>query len=50
MKIMKCMKDQALARPKGETKNEVTQKNQAGPNNGSKGCNKHKWGQGKPGL
>jgi len=33
--------------PKGETKSGVTHKNQVSSNNGSKGCNKRKWGQGK---
>jgi hypothetical protein len=47
MKMMECIKDEALARPEGETRSGVTQKIQAGPNNGNKGRNKHKWGQGK---
>jgi hypothetical protein len=50
MKIVECMKDEAPTCPKGEIGSMVTQKNQAGPSNGNKGCNKHKWGQGKPRL
>ncbi len=43
------MEDEILACSKGKTGNKVIQKNQANPNNESKSCNKHKWGQGKPG-
>jgi hypothetical protein len=48
MKMVQCMEDEALACPKGEIRSEVTQKKQVNPSNGSKGHNKHKWGQGKP--
>jgi hypothetical protein len=40
MKMVECMEDEALACPKGETINGVTQKNQIGPSCGSKGRNK----------
>jgi len=40
MKMVECMEDEVLARPKGETKIKVTQKNQANPSHGNKGCNK----------
>lgn len=43
------MKDEGLLWPKGEIGNEVTQKQHAGPRSGSKGQNKHKWGQDKSG-
>ncbi len=47
MKMMECMQDEVLARPKGETGSEIIHKNQASPSNGNKACNKCKWGQGK---
>jgi hypothetical protein len=47
MKMVECMEDEARAHPKGETRSKVTQKNQVSPNSENKGCNKHKWGQGK---
>ncbi len=45
--MVECTKDEGPLCPKGETKSGVTHKNQVGPNNGNKGCNKYKWGQGK---
>jgi len=41
------MEDEISTDPKGESGSEIIQKNQSSPRNGSKGCNKHKWGQGK---
>ncbi len=49
MKIVECMEDEVPTHPNGETRSEVTQKNQAGPSSKSKGRNKWKWGQGKLG-
>jgi hypothetical protein len=49
MKMMECIEDEVPTHPKGETRKSVTQKNQVNPSNGNKGCNKHKWNQGKPG-
>jgi len=45
--MVECMEDEGPTYPKGEIRNKVTQKNQTNPSNGSKGCNKRKWGQGK---
>ncbi len=42
--------DESPLCPKGETKSGATHKNQVSSNNGSKGCNKRKWGQGKSRL
>ncbi len=50
MKMVECMQDETPTQPKGETGSKVIQKNQTGPRNESKGCNKWKWGQGKLGL
>jgi len=50
MKMVECIRDGVFACPKGEIGSEMTQNNQANLNNESKGCNKHKWGQGKLGL
>jgi hypothetical protein len=50
MKMVECMEDEGPARPWGETGSKVTHKNQVGPSSGSKGCNKHKWGQGSLGF
>ncbi len=47
--MVECIRDEVFACPKGEIGSEVTQKNQANLNNESKGCNNHKWGQGKLG-
>jgi hypothetical protein len=47
MKMVECMEEEALICPKGETNNEITQKNQANSSSGSKGRNKCKWGQRK---
>jgi hypothetical protein len=49
MKMVECMEDKGPPCPKGEIGSGVTQKNQVGLSNGSKGCNKRKWGQGKLG-
>jgi hypothetical protein len=49
MKMVECMEDETFTCPKGEIESEVTQKNQTGPSNGIKGCNKWKWSQGKLG-
>jgi len=43
MKMVECMEDEVPARPKGETKTKVTQKNQTNPSHGNKGHNKCKW-------
>jgi hypothetical protein len=48
MKMAECMEDEGLPCPKGETTNGITLKNQIDLSSGSKGYNKHKWGQGKP--
>jgi hypothetical protein len=50
MKMMECIEDEVPTHPKGETRNKVIEKNQVDPSNGSKGCSKHKWNQGKLGL
>jgi len=42
------MEDDGLPHRQGETKSKVTHTNNVGPNNGNKGQNKQKWGQGKP--
>ncbi len=44
---MECMEDEISTHPKGESGSEIIQNNQSSPRNGNKGCNKHKWGQGK---
>jgi hypothetical protein len=44
MKMVECVEDETPTCPKGEIGSGVTQKNQADPNNGSKGRTKRKWG------
>jgi len=47
MKMAGCMEDEGLPHPKGETTSGITLKNQVDLRIGSKGYNKHKWGQRK---
>jgi hypothetical protein len=50
MKMMDCIEDEVHTHPKVEIRSKITIKNQVGPSTGNKGCNKHKWNQGKPRL
>jgi hypothetical protein len=49
MKLVECMEDnENLHAYRGESKSEVTQKNNVNLSNGNKGWNKWEWAEGKP--